>query len=63
MPAVTIDLDDHSLTRLAELAFLERRSVPAQAEVLLRKAVGSWPLQPVSPETERPDGVAVGPER
>ncbi len=41
---LTIQLPDEARLRLAQLARAERRPVRAQAEVLLLKALGLWPL-------------------
>ena len=40
MPTINIDLDTDSFHRLAELAVEERRPIPWQAEVVLRRALG-----------------------
>jgi hypothetical protein len=48
-----IDIDLESLTRLAEIAALERRPVSLQAEVLLLQSLGRWPLpEPAIVNTE-----------
>jgi hypothetical protein len=44
MPVLKLELDVDSFTRLAEIAVNERRPIPLQAEVLLLKAIGRWPV-------------------
>jgi hypothetical protein len=40
-----IDLDPESLKRLTEIAVHERRPIVLQAEVLLLRALGRWPVR------------------
>ena len=44
MALLKLDLDLESLNRLSEMAVTERRPVTLQAEVLLLKALGRWPV-------------------
>ena len=44
MPTLKLDIDIDSLKRLSEIAVTERRPIPLQAEVLLLKAIGRWPV-------------------
>jgi hypothetical protein len=44
MPVVKIMLDPESFKTLASVAFEERRPVLWQAEVLLLRALGRWPM-------------------
>ena len=44
MALLKLHLDPDSLTRLTELAISERRPIVMQAEVLLLKALGRWPV-------------------
>jgi hypothetical protein len=44
MPTLKLDIDIDSLKRLSEIAVNERRPIPLQAEVLLLKAIGRWPV-------------------
>ena len=44
MPVLKLEIDVDSFTRLAEIAVNERRPIPLQAEVLLLKAIGRWPV-------------------
>ena len=53
MALLRIDLDPESLERLTEIAVGERRPVSLQAEVLLLKAIGRWPV----PDVPHPTGV------
>jgi hypothetical protein len=52
MALITLDLDPDSLRRLTEIAVSERRPVGLQAEVLLLRALGRWPI----PECHCPEG-------
>jgi hypothetical protein len=44
MPILKLELDSDSFKCLAEIAINERRPIPLQAEVLLLKAIGRWPV-------------------
>ena len=44
MPFLKLEIDIDSFNRLAEIAINERRPIPLQAEVLLLKAIGRWPV-------------------
>jgi hypothetical protein len=44
MPVLKLEIDINSLKRLSEIAINERRPIPLQAEVLLLKAIGRWPV-------------------
>ncbi len=49
MALVRVDLDSETYQRLLEAALCERRSVPLQAEVVLRRALGlTFPYDPPS---------------
>lgn len=43
MPRISILLDMETYSRIMELAGKERRSLPMQAEVMLRRLVGTFP--------------------
>lgn len=51
---VKLDLDEETTDRLIEIAVAEKRPVPWQAEVLLRKALG-LPFPPVAQKEETCD--------
>jgi hypothetical protein len=53
MALLRIDLDPDSLSRLAEIAVKERRPIILQAEVLLLKAIGRWPVPYYPMTTDR----------
>jgi hypothetical protein len=44
MPTIYIELDIASFKKLAGIAVQERRPIPWQAEVLLLKVLGGWPM-------------------
>jgi hypothetical protein len=44
MPTLKLEIDIESLKRLTEIAGLERRPIQLQAEVLLLKSLGRWPV-------------------
>jgi hypothetical protein len=44
MPVLKLEIDVDSFKRLSEIAINERRPIPLQAEVLLLKAIGRWPV-------------------
>jgi hypothetical protein len=44
MAQLKISLDPESLKRLTEMAVSERRPIVFQAEVLLLKSLGRWPV-------------------
>jgi hypothetical protein len=52
MPVIKLEIDVDSFKRLTEIAVNERRPIPLQAEVLLLKAIGRWPV-PDSPTPPR----------
>ena len=51
MAYLKLDLDNETYTRLMDVALQERRPIPWQAEVLLRRALG-LPF-PIPPEGEQ----------
>jgi hypothetical protein len=57
MPTIKLDIDIDSLKRLSEIAVNERRPIPRQAEVLLLKAIGRWPV----PDYPCPEGASYQP--
>ncbi len=60
MPSIKIDLDSETYARLTERAVAERRPVPWQAEVTLRRAVGlPFPRGEKSTAAHRADKAAV----
>ena len=55
MPVLKLEIDIDSLHRLSEMAVNERRPIPLQAEVLLLKAIGRWPIPDYpTPATQEP---------
>ena len=44
MPTLKLDIDIESLKCLSEIAVNERRPIHLQAEVMLLKAIGRWPV-------------------
>jgi hypothetical protein len=50
MPVLKLEIDIDSFNHLTEIAVNERRPIPLQAEVLLLKAIGRWPV----PDYPRP---------
>lgn len=51
MAYIKLDLDNETFTRLMDVALQERRPIPWQAEVLLRRALG-LPF-PILPDVEQ----------
>jgi hypothetical protein len=44
MPTLKLEIYTESLKRLTEIAGIERRPIQLQAEVLLLKSLGRWPI-------------------
>jgi hypothetical protein len=58
MPTLKLQIDQESMLRLAELAVDERRPILLEAEVLLLRALGRWPVPPQDPaKNEKGPGV------
>jgi hypothetical protein len=49
MPIIRIDLDAKTFARLAEIAIEESRPIPWQAEVLLRRMLGTMSTATTGP--------------
>jgi hypothetical protein len=61
MPIVRVDLDRHSFNKLAECAVEERRPLPWQAAVLLRRALG-LPFPIPAEDEQRAENASGGPK-
>jgi hypothetical protein len=60
MAQFKVNVDRETLARLIEAAVAERRPVPWQAEVILRRAMG-LPFPLLEPAELEPEPVAAGP--